>query len=680
MNSSTWKVLVVLDQGIGETREGEGDGSAGLRLLADAGRSIRRLAAAGHEVALIVPPPASARDVAAMGSSLPPGVAVFAGRPEDAITLGTSHTEGRTLFVASDRRHRGAARAAGLEPLPHLLLAEWVAAGERPVFVRALLPRRPSRDAAGLLPYHVESSGSGWRVLGAACEGWILRAIRSGGEVYSLPFDLSGADCALLRVGSRADVRAECWEGATLVAVEAADLVLALHGEGLAEGAHAAVGHGALELLFPSPELLAPPATAAIADPRFAAVAFANVGLGGRPAAAPVGAPLWPPSPDPVAFQADADRYSGRTPLDACGAVVSRHVKHPDNARVVRALLADLSGLGWIASTHAFAYDGRTLHNVIADLPGRGIVRVRPDVLRKLREMLRHWPPPPWPHVAARLQSMLGEAAVREIQRKLAKRRTDDVAEVLGLGRWSRWWTLPPDTIPLGASLVVVGCHLDSTASRSTGYDAATSAAPGMDDDASGIAGCLAVARCLAPLRGSLTHTVRVCFFNAEEAGMLGSKAYAAWLKAQVAPVKAAICMDMIGHDPNLDRAFELHAGFPDPAVRDLSTAVAAVLESASAATGALAVPQVYRGTSPSAGAPERAQYDPAISRSDHAAFQQQGWAAVAVCEDYFPNMPGEPAAEPNPRYHTVSDVELDAQYGAALATAVTLAAQMLAA
>ena len=43
-------------------------------------------------------------------------------------------------------------------------------------------------------------------------------------------------------------------------------------------------------------------------------------------------------------FQADIDRLSGVAPLDAAGTITSRHTGHPDNARVVDALLAELEG------------------------------------------------------------------------------------------------------------------------------------------------------------------------------------------------------------------------------------------------------------------------------------------------------------------------------------------------
>jgi Zn-dependent M28 family amino/carboxypeptidase len=73
------------------------------------------------------------------------------------------------------------------------------------------------------------------------------------------------------------------------------------------------------------------------------------------------------------------------------------------------------------------------------------------------------------------------------------------------------------------------------------------------------------------PDGGHLTHTVRFCFFNAEEQGLVGSKAYAAKLKMTDAPMKAAICMDMIGYNSNANRIFEIHAGYTDATIQDIA-------------------------------------------------------------------------------------------------------------
>jgi len=92
-----------------------------------------------------------------------------------------------------------------------------------------------------------------------------------------------------------------------------------------------------------------------------------------------------------------------------------------------------------------------------------------------------------------------------------------------------------------------------------------------------------------------------------------------------------------------------------------------------------LAPAQVYTGTTPTGGT-DPARFDGAINRSDHAAFQEQGYPAVLVSEDFFPNRPGDPAADPNPNYHSNTDAVIDAAYGADITRAVSVAVLELAA
>ena len=175
-----------------------------------------------------------------------------------------------------------------------------------------------------------------------------------------------------------------------------------------------------------------------------------------------------------------------------------------------------------------------------------------------------------------------------------------------------------------------------------------------------------------------MTHTVRFCFFNAEEQGMVGSKSYAAVLKAAGAPVKAVVCTDMIGYNSDAARIFEVHAGYTDPAIRDLSVPIADSIAAWANSLGALAPTQVYRGTSGASGT-DRNLYDGAINRSDHASFHQQGYPAVAVSEDFFANLPAEPGADPNPKYHKSSDTFIDSSYASDITCAVAYAVKELA-
>ena len=97
---------------------------------------------------------------------------------------------------------------------------------------------------------------------------------------------------------------------------------------------------------------------------------------------------------------------------------------------------------------------------------------------------------------------------------------------------------------------VIVGAHYDHL-----GYGNFDSLAPsqigqihpGADDNASGTAGVLELARLLAPQRGQLKRSILFMDFAGEELGLLGS---AAWVKAPTRPLAKAVAMinmDMIG-------------------------------------------------------------------------------------------------------------------------------------
>jgi Peptidase family M28/PDZ domain/PA domain len=97
---------------------------------------------------------------------------------------------------------------------------------------------------------------------------------------------------------------------------------------------------------------------------------------------------------------------------------------------------------------------------------------------------------------------------------------------------------------------VIVGAHYDHLG-RGTFDSLAPSQIgqihPGADDNASGTAGVLELARILSPLKGQLHRGVLFMSFAGEELGLLGS---AAWVKAPTKPLDKAVAMlnmDMIG-------------------------------------------------------------------------------------------------------------------------------------
>ena len=172
---------------------------------------------------------------------------------------------------------------------------------------------------------------------------------------------------------------------------------------------------------------------------------------------------------------------------------------------------------------------------------------------------------------------------------------------------------------------------------------------------------------------------MRFGFFNAEESGLVGSRAYAASLKAAGAPVTAVVCADMIGYNSDARRTWEIHAGHTNPRVRDLSVPVAQLIADAAARLGELPAAQLYTGTTATGGT-DPTRFDGAINRSDHASFHEQGYPAVLVSEDFFPNRPSDPAADPNPNYHSNSDIEIDGDYAAQITRAIGVAVAELAA
>ena len=116
-----------------------------------------------------------------------------------------------------------------------------------------------------------------------------------------------------------------------------------------------------------------------------------------------------------------------------------------------------------------------------------------------------------------------------------------------------------------------------------------------------------------------------------------------------------------------------VHAGYTDSAVRDASVPIANCIAAWAASLGQLAPAQVYKGTTPTGGA-DRDIYDGAINRSDHAAFQQQGYGAALACEDFFANLASEPGTDPNPNYHEQADTVIDVAYATDITCAVAQA------
>jgi leucyl aminopeptidase len=294
------------------------------------------------------------------------------------------------------------------------------------------------------------------------------------------------------------------------------------------------------------------------------------------------------------------DRYTGRSPLlGETEKITSRHIHSRDNFRAVRSLLKEFEPLS------------------AAGVTARAI---------------------PFTHEGKTYYN---------VEAELPGRNADHPSE-------------------LEREIVIIGAHLDSTAAFSDHpYNPQTDPAPGADDDASGVAAVLALAKVLSelPTDSRPARTLRFLLFNAEEHGLVGSRAYARDQAATGVPIVAVFQMDMIGfvgENDALPRPYEVHAGFPDDAdVEQRSVVLAERVKRlaplvATRDDGAVGLQdaQVY------------VQADPAAGRSDHASFQERGYAACVISEDFFIGPDAtSPTPQANQNYHKDTDAEVNLDY-----------------
>jgi len=198
------------------------------------------------------------------------------------------------------------------------------------------------------------------------------------------------------------------------------------------------------------------------------------------------------------------------------------------------------------------------------------------------------------------------------------------VYEPTGIDSPNLWADLPGTECP--GKVLVVGGHYDSVEDG-----------PGADDNASGVAGMIEVARALRDT--PLPVTARLAAWSYEEVGLVGSGEMARQMAADGTEVVGAIAFDMIGFTkPGID-----------PLTGFTNDYLAMVADPSSAAVARAFGAAAYHYTPEFAAA--GAVIDPAvlgdILRSDHAAFLAQGYTAMLVTDtgDFR-----------NPNYHTPAD------------------------
>jgi hypothetical protein len=153
-----------------------------------------------------------------------------------------------------------------------------------------------------------------------------------------------------------------------------------------------------------------------------------------------------------------------------------------------------------------------------------------------------------------------------------------------------------PATTP-ATEAIVFGAHYDSV--RVT---------PGANDDGSGVVAVVAVAQAMTAITPRSRDLI-FAFFDEEERGLVGSRAFAQMLKDEKRAIHSVHTIDQMGWDSNHNRAIELE--IPYDGAEDLYRQAAATLK--------MDIP-IF--TTPETG-------------SDHVSFRRLGYKAVGITEEY---------------------------------------------
>ncbi|VVB89767.1 Peptidase family M28 [uncultured archaeon] len=94
--------------------------------------------------------------------------------------------------------------------------------------------------------------------------------------------------------------------------------------------------------------------------------------------------------------------------------------------------------------------------------------------------------------------------------------------------------------------ILILCAHYDSTAKSTTGWDWQTCPAPGANDNASGVAAMLEIARILRNV--NMNYTIRFIAFTGEEQNLWGSRAYADYALSNKMNIVLVINLDEIGY------------------------------------------------------------------------------------------------------------------------------------
>ena len=197
------------------------------------------------------------------------------------------------------------------------------------------------------------------------------------------------------------------------------------------------------------------------------------------------------------------------------------------------------------------------------------------------------------------------------------------------------------------AETVVVGAHYDTVPGT-----------PGADDNASGVAGLLELARIFAEKRP--TKTIRFVAFTNEEPPFfrtrrMGSRVFAKKAREEGERIAAMLCLEMIGFYSKEKGS----QGYPLPFMRTIYPSTADFISVVGNLGSRSLVKRVARGlkSRKEIGVESIATFSwvPGVDFSDHYSFYKEGFRAVMITDTAFYR---------NPHYHMGTDTAETLDYG----------------
>jgi len=171
---------------------------------------------------------------------------------------------------------------------------------------------------------------------------------------------------------------------------------------------------------------------------------------------------------------------------------------------------------------------------------------------------------------------------------------------------------------------------------------------PGADDNASGVAALLEIARLLA--RAQPEYTIRFCFFAHEEDGFEGSRQHVQLIRERNETLVGAVVLEMVGYATELPDSQDTPLRIPllfSPPTTGNFIAVAGNLRSGGLGNRFEQAADLYVPALPYFSANRLAGFLSDALRSDHSAYWEQGYRAIMLTDT---------ANFRNPHYHQPGD------------------------